>query len=76
MNLSALYCMLFLTSCASCDWIDSAKQACQAKERTFNDKDLLIKSQCIVKCVKEGEKVIYEKLADGTECESKANLMN
>jgi hypothetical protein len=62
--------MLFLASSASCDWIDVAKETCQAAERTLDDTNRIIKSQCVVRCVKDGEAATYERLADGTECES------
>jgi hypothetical protein len=61
---------VFLVSSASCDWTDVAKETCQAIGRTFDDENRIIKSQCTVKCVKEGERVRFEMLPDGTECGS------
>lgn len=52
-----------------CEWIDAANKACENVGRTLEYSNMNMRNQCVVKCVKEGESITYEKLENDSECE-------
>jgi hypothetical protein len=54
-----------------CSWQEDADEACQRSDETRHADTTgpIMKAQCVVKCVKYGERSTFVKLLDGHECE-------
>ncbi|KAI8360338.1 hypothetical protein B0O80DRAFT_439057 [Mortierella sp. GBAus27b] len=70
MKVTPIAAVLFaIVSVVTANWNEAAKEACQKVGKTFDGRNIVIKNQCVVRCVAHGELPAYERVADGTACE-------